>query len=370
MSVFVSPFRKIVEDVMLEMRDNSIQVAPTTGVITVSAANLKKFKRRVNDIYCREIPSKFEHDWLRSVSYITLQASYNTGTVAVTNLSSTVTGTGTTWTSAMTGMKFTIASTNEIYTFTYVSATSGTISPVYQGATNGSTSYSIFQDTYELASDYARTTTEPGFFYDYSTGRSQLQWFSDWKWYRYYTTQVNQFPVSFRECPTLSTNGLPQVQIMPPVTTSRLVGYEYIKALPEMRDFSTGTASSTAASKTVTTLADYSASISAGQYFRVDVDGTWDKITAVSGTTLTLQDNYPTTNTTVNYTVSDAPQMPYTMQEGLFYGACHLTALEQGDKASMQGYLAAFLRSMDLDMARRNRKRYGRQYIRLGGPGR
>jgi hypothetical protein len=357
MPVYDKVFTQIVEDVMLEMRESSTDT-------TVK----KKYKRRVNDIYVREIPSKFEWDWLRSLGTLSLQAAYKTGTVTVVNGSASITGSGTTWTSAMSEMKFSVPSTNEVYTFTRTGNTTGTISPVYQGASGSDLGYVIFQDTYALASDYSRATNVPGFYYDYSTGRPTLDWYDDTKWYKYYTTQTSQFPKAWRECPTRSSMGLYQVQIQPPVDTARIVSYEYIKALPEMSDFSTGTASTTAASKTVTTLADYSASISAGQYFRVNSDGTWCKISTVSGTTITLTDNYPTTNTTVAYTVSDAPSsMPYQFQVALFHGACWLTAMEQGDKATIAGYSQVYLRSLDLDMARRNRKRYGRQYMKRAG---
>lgn len=355
MGLLVKPFTQIYEDVKLEMRDASSEQAV-----------VNKFKRRVNDIYVRDLPAKFEWDWLRASSYITLLPAYKVGTAEVTNGSASVIGIGTTWTAAMTGMKFTVPSTNEIYTFTRTSAVAGTISPVYQGATNASAGYAIFQDTYTLASDFGRPTTHPGFFYDYGSGRVELQWLDDTAWYKYYTTQTSQFPTFWRECPIRTSLGLYQVQVTPPVDTGRILSYEYTKALPEMVDFSTGTASTTAGSTSVTTSSDYSTSITAGQYFRANADGTWVKITAVSGASLTLESGYPSLNTTATYTVSDAPAMPYAFHEALFYGACLLTAKEQGDKSSMQFYTAAYIKAMDMNMATRNRKRYGQQYMRPG----
>jgi hypothetical protein len=356
MAIYVKPFTQIYEDVMLEMRENS-----------TDAAVEKKYKRRVNDIYVREIRSKFEWDWLRAVGTITLKAKYSTGTVSVVNGSAAVVGTGTTWTSAMTGMKFTVPNTNEIYTFTRTAATTGTISPVYQGATNATASYAIFEYVYPMASDYSRMTTEPGLYYDYSTGRTIVEWKNN-KYFRdHFTTQSSTFPTFFAEYPVKSSTGLLQIQIMPPVDTARILSYEYIKALPELTEFTTGTATTSAGSASVTTSSDYSAFISAGQYFRIDADSTWSKITTVSTTTLTLADLYPSSNTTASYTVSDVPDIPYTLHEALFYGGCYLTAKEQNSTTQMQAYLVAFLRAMDLDMAQRNRKRYGRQYMqRLG----
>lgn len=356
MAIFVKPYTQIVEDTMLEMRENSTEVTVRN-----------KYKRRVNDVYVREIPAKFEWDWNRAIGTISLLPKYSTGTVTMVNGSAAVVGVGTTWTTAMTGMKFTVQATNEIYTFTQTGATTGTISPVYQGASGSALTYEIFEYIYPLATDYSRLTTEPGLYYDYSTGRTKLKWQDNTDFQRYFTTQTSQFPSYFSEYPVRTTTGLYQVQIMPPVDTARIISYEYIKALPELKEFTTGTATTTINSTTVTTSADYSAWISAGQYFRINSDGTWAKILTVSTTTLTLDAPYPSTNATQPYTVSDVPNMPWTLHEALFYGACYMTATEQNSTQQAQGYLVGFLRCLDMDMAGRNRKRYGRQYMRRTG---
>lgn len=83
---------------------------------------------------------------------ITLTPQYITGTVTIAQGATAITGTGTTWTAAMTGRKIRIG-TNEDYTFTYLSGTTGTISPAYAGTTVTAATYTIYQDTYSLASD-------------------------------------------------------------------------------------------------------------------------------------------------------------------------------------------------------------------------
>jgi hypothetical protein len=77
-------------------------------------------------------------------------AAYNTGTANVTNGSNAITGTGTAWTSAMTGMSFRVSTDNAVYLFTYVSATSATLDRVYEDDTNATASYWIFEDEYVL----------------------------------------------------------------------------------------------------------------------------------------------------------------------------------------------------------------------------
>ena len=80
---------------------------------------------------------------------------YSTGTVAVTNGLNTVTGSGTTFTSAMTGRQIIIddAGGQPYYTFTYVGATSGTLDRAYQGATDSSSTYSIGEYYVEFPAD-------------------------------------------------------------------------------------------------------------------------------------------------------------------------------------------------------------------------
>lgn len=43
-----------------------------------------------------------------------------------------------------------------------------------------------------------------------------------------------------------------------------------------------------------------------------------------------------------------------------------MTAVEQESKTAA-GHLQAYMRALDLDMSRRNRKRFGRQYMKRGG---
>ena len=84
---------------------------------------------------------------------ISFVAEYTTGTVTATNASTTITGSGTTFTSAMVGRKFRVAG-GEYYTVaTYSSATSITLDVAYAGSTASAQTYSIYQDAFDLPSD-------------------------------------------------------------------------------------------------------------------------------------------------------------------------------------------------------------------------
>jgi hypothetical protein len=81
---------------------------------------------------------------------ISTVAPYTTGTASVTKGSTSLTGSGTTWTSGMTGRKFTPSYGSPWYRFTYVGATSGTLEDAFAETTLSGSAYSIFQDEYDL----------------------------------------------------------------------------------------------------------------------------------------------------------------------------------------------------------------------------
>lgn len=92
--------------------------------------------------------------YLMTDGFITTVAPYETGTVTATNDSKTITGSGTTFTSAMVGRKFRVSGDNAYYRIAaYVSATEITLEVVYQGTTASGSTYSIFKDEYRLPAD-------------------------------------------------------------------------------------------------------------------------------------------------------------------------------------------------------------------------
>lgn len=92
------------------------------------------------------------HLWVDTI--LATVAKYDTGTVAVSVGGTSLTGTDTVWTAAMTGRRIRIASRNEFYVFTYVSATTATIDRAYEGTSaETAAAYRIWQPIYALPSD-------------------------------------------------------------------------------------------------------------------------------------------------------------------------------------------------------------------------
>lgn len=106
----------------------------------------------INDRY-QEILERLPWSRLDKETVIQTVAQYVTGTVAITAGGTAITGTGTAWTAAMTGRQIHIAGRSEAYTFTYASATTGTIDRAYEGATETAGAYLIAQSIYALPSD-------------------------------------------------------------------------------------------------------------------------------------------------------------------------------------------------------------------------
>lgn len=96
-----------------------------------------------------------ELPWQRQNATSVLQtvAPYSTGTITLTAGSNSVTGSGTTFSALMTGRALRVTGRNEIYEFTQVSPTTGTLDRGYEGTSSAGLSYSIFQHVYVLPAD-------------------------------------------------------------------------------------------------------------------------------------------------------------------------------------------------------------------------
>ena len=103
----------------------------------------------------RDLSERRAWSWLVKRQQFMFAALYNTGTVDVTRSSTTVTGTGTTFTGAMVGRQFRLGVGSPIYTIaTYTSATSIELDQVYAGTTATGQSYQIYNAYLTVPSDF------------------------------------------------------------------------------------------------------------------------------------------------------------------------------------------------------------------------
>ena len=95
-------------------------------------------------------------DWpeLEKRDFVSVVTPYETGTVALTNGNATVTGTGTTFTSAMVGRKFALGYQSPWYIIdTFASTTSIDLADVYAEDTASGKAFVIYEDRVSMPSD-------------------------------------------------------------------------------------------------------------------------------------------------------------------------------------------------------------------------
>ena len=135
---------------------------------TTVAGTLVLAKRYINiSLQDMHINPGNNYIWQQRRGTLITHAPYNTGTLAIAAAArSTVTGTSTTWNTAVTGFGFNnvraggkleIGSSSEIYTVsTVTSDTLLTLESIYTGDAITGQSYTYYEDEYALASDFIR----------------------------------------------------------------------------------------------------------------------------------------------------------------------------------------------------------------------
>ena len=318
-------FTEIFERCQTEMNDKS------TGVE-------QKWKDRVNQIYTSDLPNEFDWPYLNKETTLTIKARYNTGTVSI-DTSGNVTGASTVWTSDNSnGLLMKVDGTDEVMTFTFSTATTGTVSPVPITAISGK-SYELYQPVYELPSDFdrLRKLEDGSSWYYYANRRRVLQeLMDDADWNDLVLLFSHPLPRYCRIKPDLSSSGLKQIEIGYPPQDGMYMHIPYHRAMPKLMEITDTAKTGSTTTKMLTTNNLYG-KISVGQYIRVDADKQWVRITAIAtdttaGDGITIETLETAGDNTDPITVSDVPDMPAEFHDTLFLGACARAAKSQGDK--------------------------------------
>jgi len=239
--------------------------------LAVLVTNIKQW---LNDIMA-EIISAYRFPWRKRMVNLSILGTYTTGTVAVTQGSRTVTGTGTSWTQAQKWQMFQVAGDDAWYTVKkVVSTTSIILASPYEGSTASGSSYTIYGNRVLLPEDCVavRTIRNPA-------APLKLEPFNDWM-------------VDLNVPDILGKTG-----------TTR--GYILLGRTEEAY-YDTGTVSISSATVTGTSTS-FSADME-GRWFRVVGDKSSVRIQkVVSATELTLEKDYPGTTTAGSSYQIDAP---------------------------------------------------------------
>lgn len=130
-------------------------VAQSLSLDITDSTDLANLKRWINQAY-KDVQEAYDWQWRYKWGIVQTVAVYTTGTVTVTEGSRTVTGSGTTFTSAMVGRYFKLNNQEETYKIiSYTSGTSITIDVPFVETTTSGASYTIFKVFHDLNTDVA-----------------------------------------------------------------------------------------------------------------------------------------------------------------------------------------------------------------------
>lgn len=90
---------------------------------------------------------------IEATARVTFPSVHEAGTIAVSDGSTGITGTGTAFTAGMSGRTIRVAGKTEDYTFSYISSTSGQLDREYEGANDAAASYRIFRNVVTLPTE-------------------------------------------------------------------------------------------------------------------------------------------------------------------------------------------------------------------------
>ena len=357
------------------MSKNTSQL-PLTEIVerTIEIARLReevrgKVRGIVNDVYVRDIPRC--DDWLFFLTRTSLAITpaYQTGNVTANTGSTSVTFSGATLDSTMTGMKLKFTNADFVYNFTYVSTSDGTISPALVGNQNISGgAFIIYQNLYNLPQNFDRFPKNGGL-HTYQGGKPKN---IPEKGYDYYIDQFQSTPndnTEFCRVANYSPIGLRQLEVVPPPLTQGSWEADYLRQVSPLRETSDGTISISASGIDVSGSGTNFSLMTTGCFLRVNANGVsgdseWYRVNSITSTTsLTIQVAFANSSVSnTQYVIASAPEMPESMHLGVLYGVVTQISADQNDP------LTPAYRQKYADVLSDNKKIYRTRMIRQDVP--
>ena len=312
----------------------------------VNANAIEKFRGIVQDIYTRDIPTK--HDWtfLLASSAITTVGEFKTGNATVTTDSRIVSfSSDAVMIDSMNGRKIKFSGNEVVYEITsFMAVDSLQILPSFQGnanITNGS--YTIFQPTYALASNFDRFPKNGGI-YKWSGGNKEIMDEAPYQEYAEDYASQPSIPDRVRLV-GVDTAGNQLVEFSPAPKDVRNYSYDYLQRLSPMQETSTNLVRGISSKAVLVSLlgttqyADITTDSNTINYFRVDAlgkgqDSQWYPILSYTGDSAhTLRTVFAASAITssANYTISQIPKMPTMLHPAILYGSLAHILADQND---------------------------------------
>lgn len=147
---------------MITYGDILSSVREKLGIQSSDTLATNKIKRMINEVYLDEVVPFKRWIWLEKNLQVIHNEAYDTGTVAVTVDSATITlSTAPTGLGSFVGYRFSVSSSNQVYTIAThtANATSATITTAFQETTDATANFQIWRDRVDLPTN-ARETVE------------------------------------------------------------------------------------------------------------------------------------------------------------------------------------------------------------------
>lgn len=301
---------------------------------------ISKVRGIAQDIYVREIPTKFDWNFLIAESSVTTTAEYKQGSVTLnTGATAAVFSSDVTLDASFTGRRVKVYGNDAVYGVSFSNTTAATLAPSFQGVNNASAaSYTIFQPFYALATDFDRFLTDGGID-KWVSGKRETIREESYKEFADKRSSTPSVPEVMRFYGT-DTAGNSVIELMPPPRDARNYAYAYLRKLSPLTETTAGTVTVSARGTTIT--GDTSCRFTdatTGDWFRIrdfgtGQDSSWYRIIAIAhDSSMTLASQFANSGATnANYTISRAPEMPARMHPAVLYGTLRNILLDQADE--------------------------------------
>lgn len=305
----------------------------------------EKVRGIIQDMYTRDIPTKFDWSFLFASSAITTVAESKVGTVNATTGSNVLTfSSDAVIIDSMNGRKIKLAGNQVTYEIDSIGVSAVRITPVFLGENNViSGSYTIFQPTYPLAGDFDRFPKNGGV-YKWSGGSKEVMPESPYQEYNEDYSGQPSDPQAVRIV-GMDTAGNQIVEFSPAPKDAKVYSYDYIQRLNPMQEttasFVRGISSKSVSVALLgtTQYSEITTDSKTINFFRVDAFGTgndssWYPVISYQGDsshTLRLAFAASAVTSSANYTISQVPKMPTMLHHGIIYGSLAHIMADQND---------------------------------------
>lgn len=343
-----------------------VEVAQSELVREAASNQESKYQGFINQVYLNELPSILPEDYIKKEAFITLASQYTTGTVTFGSGTSGIIGATTAWTSAQTGFLIKVSGYNRIYRVTYSTDTLLTFQSSLSWIESSGTgkSYTLFQDRYQLPSDFAYLLAddpqEPNVVSRYV---SNAQLFLDPLEQDEFERNFNGIVGDLWAYTLRWLSETPYIFVLSAPSVSDILRYWYIPQLTTLTEYTTGTATFTTGTAVVfaggaSLTGNVDTSVNT-YYIRNDADGTgsaskWNKITVSSATVLTLSTAWGyTSGSGQTYTISEISKWPARFDDAILYKT---SLIADPDNIQMKKWEGLYQESIGIDQAVESRR--------------